>query len=56
MTLYFEREQDDELRRKGYSKDGKPNRVQALFALLATPEGLPVGYELFRATVTKAIP
>ncbi len=46
-TLYFEREQDDELRRKGYSKDGKPHRVQVLFALLATPQGLPVGYELF---------
>ncbi len=46
-TLYFESEQDDELRRKGYSKDGKPSRVQVLFALLVTPQGLPVGYELF---------
>ncbi len=46
-TLYFEREQDDELRRKGTRKDGKPRRVQVLFALLVTPQGLPVGYELF---------
>ncbi len=46
-SLYFESEHDDALRRKGYSKDGKPQRVQVLFALLVTPEGLPVGYELF---------
>ena len=46
-TLYFESEREDALRRKGFSKDGKPHRVQVLFALLVTPEGLPVGYELF---------
>ncbi len=46
-TLYFESERDDELRAKGYSKDGKPHRVQVLFALLITPDGLPIGYELF---------
>ena len=45
-TLAFASEQDDALRRKGYSKDGKPHRVQVLFALLVTPEGIPVGYRL----------
>ncbi len=46
-TLYFESERDDDLRLKGFSKDGRPHRIQVLFALLVTPEGLPVGYELF---------
>ena len=46
-TLYFESEREDGLRAKGHSKDGKPHRVQVLFAILITPEGLPVGYELF---------
>ena len=46
-TLYFESELEDELRLKGYSKDGKSHRVQVVFALLITAEGLPVGYEVF---------
>ena len=46
-TLYFESEQEIGLRVKGYSKDGKPHRVQVVLALLITPEGLPIGYELF---------
>ena len=46
-TLYFESDAEDGDRHRGYSKDGKPHRVQVLFALLVTPEGLPVGYELY---------
>ena len=46
-TLAFCSERDDELRRKGYSKDGKPHRVQVVLVLLQTAEGLPVGYRLF---------
>ena len=46
-TLYFESERENGLRFKGYSKDGKPHRVQVVLALLITPEGLPVGYGLF---------
>ncbi len=34
-TLYFESEQDDELRRKGYSKDGKPHRARRIGKLQA---------------------
>ncbi|MDE2827666.1 MAG: transposase [Bacteroidota bacterium] len=37
----------DELRKKGYSKDGKHNRVQVVLALMQTRDGLRVGYELF---------
>ena len=46
-TLSFASDQEDALRLKGFSKDGKHHRVQVLLALLITPEGLPVGYEVF---------
>ena len=46
-TLAFCSEQSDELRKRGYSKDGKPHRVQVVLALMQTEEGLPVGYQLF---------
>ena len=46
-TLYFESDRDDELRKKGFSKDGKHADVQVLFALLVTRFGLPISYQLF---------
>lgn len=46
-TLAFCSERSDELRKRGYSKDGKPHRVQVVMALMQTEEGLPVGYRLF---------
>ncbi len=42
-TLYLESGDGDDLR----VKDGRPHRIQVLFALPVTPEGLPVGYGLF---------
>jgi transposase len=47
-TLYFESVRQDEIRNFGFGKDGKFNQVQILFCLLVTPEGLPVGYEIFK--------
>jgi transposase len=46
-TLYFESQQNDELRKFGYSKDHKIGEVQIVLALATTPEGLPIGYSLF---------
>ena len=46
-TLYFESFEEDELKQNGYSKDGKFNQAQVLLAMMVTPEGLPLGYELF---------
>ncbi len=46
-SLHFESERNDALRLKGCSKDVRPHRVQVVFALLVTAEGLPVGYEVF---------
>ena len=45
-TLYFESFEEDSLKQPGYSKDAKFKESQVLLALLITPEGLPVGYEL----------
>lgn len=46
-TLFFASTKEDDLRKKGFSKDGKPQKVQVVLALLQTVEGLPIGYELF---------
>lgn len=46
-TLYFESFIEDDLKKKGYSKDLKFNQPQVLLALLVTKQGLPIGYEVF---------
>ena len=45
-TLYFESFVSDGLKQPGYSKDAKFKESQVLLALMVTPEGLPVGYEV----------
>lgn len=46
-TLYFETFSEDELRKNGFSKENKSQQPQILIALLVSPEGFPVGYEVF---------
>ena len=46
-TLYFESVDQNEVKDFGFSKDGKFNQVQIVFCLLVTPQGVPVGYEVF---------
>jgi len=46
-TLYFETESEDDLRKIGFSKDGKFNHPQIMMGLLTTTNGYPLGYELF---------
>ena len=46
-TLYFESQQEDELRRYGYSKENKTDCVQVVLGMVMSREGLPLGYELF---------
>ena len=46
-TLYFETFEEDDLRKNGFSKDNKSQQPQILVALMVTPEGLPVSYEVF---------
>jgi transposase len=49
-TLYFESFDDDDLRQKGYSKDMKFNQTQILLTILATKEGIPIGYNMFEGS------
>ena len=46
-TLSFASENPDDLRKKGFSKDAKHQKVQVVLALIQTQEGLPVSYQLF---------
>jgi len=46
-TLYFEAEDEDDLRKVGFSKDGKFQNPQILLGLLVGLEGLPIGYDIF---------
>lgn len=51
-TLYFETFKQDEqgLRKAGFSKDNKPNQPQIVIALIVTREGFPIAYELFEGS------
>ena len=46
-TLYFESEEPDDLRKPGYSKDGKHSNPQILLGLLLSIEGYPLAYDIF---------
>jgi transposase len=46
-TLYFEAEDEDDLRKIGFSKDGKFQNPQIMLGLLVGEQGLPIGYDVF---------
>ncbi len=46
-TLYFESEDEDDLRKIGFSKDGKFQNPQIMLGLLVGEYGLPIGYDIF---------
>jgi transposase len=46
-TLYFEAPDEDDLRRIGFSKDGKHNQPQIVLGLLVSENGYPLDYEIF---------
>lgn len=46
-TLYFESESEDDLRRIGFSKEGKLARPQVQLGLFTTLEGYPLSYEVY---------
>jgi transposase len=46
-TLYFETEREDELRKMGFSKDGKAQNPQIVLGLLVSAQGYPLAYEMF---------
>ena len=46
-TLYFESESEDDLRRIGFSKEGKIARPQIQLGLFTTLEGYPLSFEIY---------
>lgn len=46
-SLYFEAEDEDDLRRIGFSKDGKFQNPQIMLGLLVGRGGYPIGYDIF---------
>lgn len=46
-TVYFEVEQEDELRQTGFSKEGKHQNPQIVLGLLVSKNGYPLAYEVF---------
>ena len=46
-SLYFEAEDEDDLRRIGFSKDGKFQNPQIMLGLLVGENGYPIGYDIF---------
>jgi len=46
-TLYFEASDEDDLRKKGFSKDGKHQNPQIFIGLLVGLGGYAIGYDIF---------
>jgi hypothetical protein len=46
-TLYFEVDREDDLRKRGFSKDGKHQNPQIKLGLVVAGSGYPVGYDIF---------
>lgn len=50
-TLYFEAGDEDDLRKTGFSKDGKHQNPQIYLGLLVTVQGYAIGYEIFEGNI-----
>lgn len=46
-TLYFEIDNEDEIRKRGFSKEGKHQNPQIILGLLVSFDGYPLAYEIF---------
>ena len=46
-TLYFEASDEDDLRKRGFSKDGKHQHPQIVLGLLVSENGYPLDYDIF---------
>jgi transposase len=49
-TLYFETDNRDDLRERGFSKDGKHAQPQVVLGLLVSRDGYPLSYSLFNGS------
>jgi len=50
-TLYFEASDEDDLRKIGYSKDGKHQQPQIFLGLLVGLGGYAIGYDIFEGNI-----
>lgn len=50
-TLYFEASDEDDLRKTGFSKDGKHSNPQIFLGLLVGLEGYAIGYDIFEGNI-----
>lgn len=50
-SLYFEAEDEDDLRKIGFSKDGKFQNPQIMLGLLVGEKGYPIGYDIFEGNI-----
>lgn len=46
-TIYFEIEKEDEIRKPGFSKDGKHKHPQIVLGLLVSKDAYPLAYDIF---------
>lgn len=46
-TIYFEIEKEDEIRKSGFSKDGKHKHPQIVLGLLVSKDAYPLAYDIF---------
>ena len=52
-SLYFEAEDEDDLRKIGFSKDGKFQNPQIMLGLLVGQNGYPIGYDIFEGNTVE---
>ena len=52
-TLYFEAAEEDDLRKCGFSKDGKHSCPQIFLGLLVASGGNPIGYEIYEGDISE---
>ena len=52
-TLYFEAAEEDDLRKCGFSKDGKHSCPQIFLGLLVASGGNPIGYEIYEGNISE---
>jgi transposase len=50
-TLYFEASDEDDLRKTGFSKDGKHQNPQIFIGLLVGLQGYAIGYDVFEGNI-----
>ena len=52
-TLYFEASDEDDLRKTGFSKDGKHQCPQIYLGLLVGSDGYAIGYDVFQGNISE---